>query len=85
MIRLIHLKNIPIFQQLQLEEALLRVGSHNYCIINEGSSPAVVLGSSCKPALHVNEDLQKTHPIPVIKRFSGGGSVVVDEKTLFKS
>jgi len=77
-IHLVHL-NVPIFLQLQLEEALLRADKRNWCLINHGSPPAIVMGISGKQE-------QLVHPesrLPVIRRFSGGGTVVVDENTLF--
>ena len=82
--KLIHLKNTPIFDQLLLEEGLLRTRDDNWCIINEGSPRAIIMGISGK-----HEEL--VHPsafeqrIPVIKRFSGGGTVIADENTLFIS
>lgn len=81
----LHLKNFPILEQLKLEEALLRVEHNNYCIINEGSPLAVVMGISGKEEELV--DLQKVQKdkVPVIKRFSGGGTVVVDKNTFFVS
>ncbi len=82
---LIHVKNYPIFQQLQLEEALLRNDQRNFCIINEGSSPAIVMGISGKPHELIDNEYATEARIPIIKRFSGGGTVVVDEDTLFVS
>ena len=78
--KLIFLDQVPIWEQLRLEEALFRADEGNYCLINQGSSPAVVLGLSAK----VEEVLhQETVDIPVWRRFSGGGTVVIDEQTLF--
>lgn len=82
---ILHLKNFPIFKQLQLEEALLRLDDRNYCIINEGSPPAIVMGISGKSEELIDHNKLSQHPIPVIRRFSGGGTVVVDEDTLFVS
>ena len=82
-LQLLKLKNIPIFEQLQLEEALLRADNRNWCIINHGSSPAIVMGISGKPELLLNQELLAKQPIPVIRRFSGGGTVVIDHNTLF--
>lgn len=81
--KILHLKNHPIFEQLQLEEALLRLDSSNYCIINEGSPPAIVMGISGKSEELINQQKLEQTPIPVIKRFSGGGTVVVDQETVF--
>lgn len=77
--KFVHLKNIPIFQQLELEEALLRSASGEWCLVNSGSSPAIVLGISGK----VEELVQPHCPLPLIRRFSGGGTVVIDHNTLF--
>lgn len=77
------LENVPILEQLQLEEALLRSDHRNWCLINEGSPEAIVMGiSGIADELICSESFNE-NPIPVIRRFSGGGTVVVDEKTLF--
>lgn len=78
-LNLLLLEKYPIFSQLQLEEALLRTSLENYCIINMGSEPAVVMGISGKKDELVTDDCT----LPIIRRFSGGGCVVVDENTLF--
>lgn len=76
------LKNVPIFEQLQLEEALLRIGSHNYCLINHQSSPAIVMGISGKAEELIDEAEYQKRPVPVIRRFSGGGCVLINRETL---
>jgi lipoate-protein ligase A len=78
-LELIHFKNKPILSQLYLEEALLRADNKNYCLINQGSCPSIVMGISAKKeqVIHDNNHLS------IIRRFSGGGTVVVDESTLF--
>ncbi len=80
MFHLLDLDGMPILEQLQLEERLLRTDDRNWCLINRGSPPAIVMGISGKPEelLHLDRV-----DIPVVKRFSGGGTVVVDEDTLF--
>lgn len=80
---LLHLKSYPIYEQLLLEETLLRSSNENWCLINEGSTPAIVLGISGKKEELVNEQKAAENKIPLIKRFSGGGTVIVDEHTLF--
>lgn len=77
------LKNRPIFEQLQIEEALLRLDDENWCIINEGSPPSIVMGISGKTEELVNVSKMEEAPIPLIKRYSGGGTVIVDSNTLF--
>lgn len=80
---LIQLTNYPILQQLQLEEALLRADHNNWCIINDGTPPAIVMGISGKAEQLINPSKMLQQPIPVIRRFSGGGTVIVDESTCF--
>lgn len=82
-LHLLHLKNYPILDQLRLEEALLRLDKRNWCLVNQGSPRAIVLGISGKaPELVALEEAHRDN-IPLIKRFSGGGTVIVDESTLF--
>lgn len=46
-VRLLRLAGVPILQQLQLEEALLRATPYNWFIINDGTSqPSIVMGVS---------------------------------------
>lgn len=80
---LLILNNLPIFEQLQIEEALFRADHRNWCILNQGSSPAVVMGISGKQVEHINPSPFQQKPIPIIRRFSGGGTVIVDEHTHF--
>lgn len=82
-LHLVKLCNMPIFQQLQWEEALLRSDDRNWLIINHGSPPAIVLGISGKLEELVCQTTWNQQPLPLIRRFSGGGTVVVDEETLF--
>ncbi len=79
---LLEFDHLPIFEQLQLEEALLRADQRNWCIVNHSSTPAIVMGISGK--LHeIDRDKARQLNLPIIQRFSGGGTVVVDEDTLF--
>lgn len=82
-INLIDLQGMPILQQLQLEEALLRADHDNWCLINHNSPPAIVMGISGQPRELIDQDYFHSAPIPVIRRFSGGGTVVVNEQTFF--
>jgi lipoate-protein ligase A len=82
-LKILSLKEYPILEQLRLEEAILRADTDNWCILNEGSSPAIVMGISGKVSEHLNQSIHSQRPIPVIKRFSGGGTVIVDQNTCF--
>lgn len=82
--RLLRLYRFPILEQLQLEERLLRATSENWCILNDGTAPpSVVMGISGKPEQLLNVKAVVHDQIPVIRRFSGGGTVIVDEGTIF--
>jgi len=83
MLHLIELNQVSILEQLRLEEALLRSSDKNFCIINRGSSRAVVMGISGEPHALLNLARLKEDQVPVIRRFSGGGTVIVDQDTLF--
>lgn len=86
LMNLIRMDRVPILQQLHLEEKLLRTSSENWCIINDGTcDPTIVVGISGKPAelLEVKSVIQDK--VPVIRRFTGGGTVIVDHGTVFVS
>lgn len=82
-LHLLQLDNVPIYDQLAMEEAFLRADNRNVCIINSGSPPAIVMGISGKAENFVDGALWKQSPVPLIKRFSGGGTVFVDASTVF--
>lgn len=73
--------NCSVYEQLQLEEALLRSDDRNWCIINSGAAPAIVMGISGKKELLINSDKIISAPVPIIRRFSGGGTVFIDKNT----
>lgn len=64
-------------------EALLRADDRPFFLLNEGSPKSIVLGISSDVEEMVHTTKISTDPLPIIRRFSGGGSVVVDEDTLF--
>lgn len=82
-LNLVVLDKVSIFEQLQMEEALLRADERNWCLINTGSPPAIVVGISGKPEHLVDQDELMKQPLPLIRRFSGGGTVIVDPNTVF--
>jgi len=80
----LHLKGWSIYEQLQLEEGLLRADTRNFFILSEGSlHPSIVMGISGKPELLIDQENRQRQSLALIRRFSGGGTVVVDENTLF--
>jgi len=65
-LRLLRLKNTPIFKQLQIEEALFRADRANWFIWNENAvetKPNIVMGISGKPALLLDVDAVKRFKI----------------------
>ncbi|XP_042031899.1 uncharacterized protein LOC121778596 isoform X2 [Salvia splendens] len=83
-INLLRVKGMPILQQLHLEERLLRTSSQNWCIINDGTTrPTIVMGVSGKAKELLETDAVLRDEIPVIRRFTGGGTVIVDQGTIF--
>lgn len=84
LMKLIRLRGWPILQQLHIEEQLLRTSSENWCIINDGTrEPTIVMGVSGKPAELLEIKPVLHDQVPVIKRFTGGGTVIVDSGTIF--
>ena len=49
--------------------------------MNEHLNPSIVMGLSGKVEKLINVEKAKELKLPVIKRFSGGGTVVVDNST----
>ncbi|MEM8628751.1 MAG: lipoate--protein ligase family protein [Chlamydiota bacterium] len=80
---LLRTKNLAIFSQLQIEEALLRLDERPVLLVNEGSCPTIVLGISSPLEEHVHTSLVAKNALPLVRRFSGGGTVIVDEETIF--
>jgi lipoate-protein ligase A len=92
MLRVLRIESpLPIFQQLLIEEGLLRASSDNWLIVSRSpiNQKSIVMGlSSANPKKLPNLiHAQKCHDdqIQVIKRFSGGGTVYIDKETLFVS
>ncbi|KAK9087234.1 hypothetical protein Syun_029628 [Stephania yunnanensis] len=84
LMNLLKLQGVPILQQLHLEEQLLRTSSENWCILNDGTNtPTVVMGMAGKPSELLELQDVIGDQIPVVRRFTGGGTVIVDSGTVF--
>ena len=85
LVRLVRTSGLCILRQLRLEEKLLRSpGAGNWCLLNDGTPErSVVLGISGKPHQLVDVRRALDDGVRVIKRFSGGGTVIVDRDTQF--
>ncbi|KAF3329959.1 putative lipoate-protein ligase A [Carex littledalei] len=81
---LVRMQGVPILDQLHLEERLLRCDLKNWCIVNVGTpQPTIVMGISGKPSELINIKSVIHNQVPVIRRFTGGGTVIVDKETIF--
>ena len=83
---------IDINAQLRLEEALYRGSRHEtevgWLVLNHPGAaqrPTVVLGFSGKIDKLVDEEQRARAGAGLLRRFSGGGTVVVDRSTVFAS
>jgi len=89
--------SLSLFDQLCLEEALLRADQRNWLVVKSNEEvlpieskdistpPSIVMGVAGKLEQLVNVKLAIERNVPVIRRFTGGGTVVVDSGTLFAS
>ncbi|NBO24327.1 MAG: lipoate--protein ligase family protein [Chlamydiae bacterium] len=76
-------ENVSIFEQLKIEEGFLRTQKKNLIWINMGSKESCVLGISSKIEELLDLEKAKNRSCEVIRRYSGGGTVVVDSDTIF--
>jgi len=95
-VKILRLRGVPIAQQLRLEEGLHRskIGEDapkngtGWVVLNhpgEVQEPTIVLGFSGKIHKLVDEEQRELQQVKMLRRFTGGGTVVVDENTIFAS
>lgn len=87
-IKVTRIAGMSILQQLRVEEVLLRRTGENWLLLNKQMPGlAIVLGFSGK----VDELVEIDHVrgckerVELIRRYTGGGTVIVDERTIFTS
>ena len=76
-LNVIRVQNMPVLDMLRLEESLFRHDSNNWCVINSGTPPCVVVGRSSVIEDTVHVENTRAARIPIIRRFTGGGVVYV--------
>lgn len=81
----IHLKETDIEKQLELEQKLLREHTSSFVLINDSPKNAIVMGSSQKPHEVIHLSRAKERRIPIIRRFSAGGCVILDQNSVMVS
>jgi len=95
----LRLRNTPVLRMLQIEEGLFRADTRSWFITNAWDTPpagderaaaaahdaaqSIVLGISGKPAEMLHRAAVRELGVPVIRRFSGGGTIISDADTLF--
>lgn len=85
-LKILNLRGCHIFQQLRWEEILLRHTSHNWLVWNTGPvDPVIVVGYGGKAHELVHIDVAERDGIPLIRRYTGGGTVIVDQNSVFSS
>ena len=91
-VRTLLLRDACPLRYLVLEEALLRGTRDNWLVVLDGAAPeddrkrrTAILGLGGKKEEWVDGEAAKDMQVPVLRRFTGGGAVVVDENTIFVS
>lgn len=83
-LKLLRLKGSDVLENLSLEEKILRHNKDNWCICSSGPLKAtIVLGMSAKVEKLVDIHAVARDRVQMIRRFSGGGTVIVDNSTVF--
>ena len=82
---ILELTGQSIEEQLALERRLLKEDNRSFCLINRGTPRTIVMGVSGKAEELLHLDRVERDNVSLLRRFSGGGTVIVDEGTLFIS
>jgi lipoate---protein ligase len=83
-LNLLEVSGLDIFTQLEIEEALIKTRGDSWCLFNERpSKKQIVLGISNKIEELIDLEKVKKDKVDIIRRFSGGGTVIVDKNSIF--
>ncbi len=88
-LKIVKTKQLPIFRLLEIEESIMRANKNaheSFFFISQGNPERTIVmgagdGRTPHKLLHTDKCIEDS--IPVIKRFSGGGTVIVDKSTIF--
>ncbi|EFJ19936.1 hypothetical protein SELMODRAFT_233249 [Selaginella moellendorffii] len=83
--RFVKLSSFPILEQLRLEANVFRKSHENWCIVSSNGTidPTIVVGRFGEVSKLVDMDASFKDNISVVRRASGGGTVIVDRDTMF--
>ena len=85
-LRCANLSGLNIFDHLRCEEIVFRNSMDNWFLFNTGPvNPTIILGLSGKIPSLVNVPRVANSNVTLIRRFTGGGTVIVDGNTIFSS
>ncbi|RLM61462.1 lipoate-protein ligase LplJ [Panicum miliaceum] len=84
LMRLVTMSGASIRRQLHLEERLLHRTKDNWCVFNDSTgAPINVMGVSGRVLELVEIEPALRDKVPIVRRFSGGGTIIVDQGTVF--
>lgn len=85
-LRCANVTGLNIYDSLLCEELIWRHSTDNWFLFNTGPvEPTIVLGLSGKIPALVNMPNASRDKVPLIRRFTGGGTVIVDPDTVFST
>ena len=87
-IKVVRFAGMSILAQLRIEEVLLRRTGENWLVLNKQMPGlAIVLGFSGKvdELVEIEQVRGSDERVELIRRYTGGGTVIVDERTIFTS
>ena len=85
-LRLVRVRAFPVLRALHLGEALFRADGGIWYIVNDGApEPSIIMGISGKADQLVHLGAARDAHVSLLRRYSGGGTVIADHNTVFAS
>jgi lipoate-protein ligase A len=82
-LKCVNLRGLNIRDVLVLEEVLFRKSKENWFLYYYECPKAVVVGFSGKIKELINVEDASKQKVQIIRRYTGGGTVIIDENTVF--